>query len=111
MKTFALKQISTGFYLTTPKGRGGRGGSHLEPEQVSAINPPRLFHSVNAAKAALGQWLRGKVTCTRTGGYDTHSEDWYNEEILTVTPVSTRIRADMLIVEVQIVLPDTRTVQ
>jgi hypothetical protein len=70
---------------------------------------PRFFPTMAGAKAALGQWLLGKVTCYRGGGYDSSGESWYEEENELV-PQPNRIRENMEIVPIQITLPDPQDV-
>lgn len=56
MKVFAVRQKSTGLFIPRLETGKRRGGSHLEP---SNIREPRIFHSRQAARAFLNNWLRG----------------------------------------------------
>lgn len=102
VERYAIRQKSTGFYLPAPRGRGGRGGTHVEP--CAADTPgyePRLFHTMHAARVALTYWLAGRVTVSSytdgwSGEYD---ESWY------VEPVPGRVRDDMEVVAVTVECP------
>lgn len=104
MKLYFIRHIPTGHYLPEPKGRNGRGGSHLEPSPDK--DDARIFRSLLSAKRFLGTWLKGKYVCNR-GYSDGHPDnDWerdYYEEI-SVIPVTSRIREDMEIIEKDIIL-------
>lgn len=57
---YAIMHVPTGYFLPEPKRYGGRGGSFTEPVDCNNDeNNPRMFKNERAAKAALGQWLRG----------------------------------------------------
>lgn len=101
LNRWAIRQISTGHYLPAPRGRGGRGGSHVEPCAPDAGNEPRLFHTEHAAKIALTHWLKGKVSV------HVHEDAWTGEydETCTTEPVPSRQRADMEVVPVEVKLP------
>lgn len=79
----------TGFIIPQPSNRYGRGGSHVEPVDPRERSP-RIFANEIAAKAYLGQWLRGAVTCRR----------WDDNEVNVITPIPHRIKEDMEIVPV-----------
>lgn len=80
----------TGYVIPAPSSRFGRGGSHVEPVDPKK-ETPRIFPNELVAKAYLGQWVRGKATCTRR--YD-------DDEIHHLEPTPYRIKADMEIVPV-----------
>lgn len=100
VQLFAIKHLPTGHYLPAPRGRNGRGGSHVEPVEVTAATPPRLFHTESAAKIALTTWLQGRVTVT-------HFQDSYTgeyDESLHVEKVPSRRREEMAVVPVELLL-------
>ena len=66
IEVYAVRQKSTGLFIPRLKTGRRRGGSHLEPTDK---REPRIFHNKQAAKAFLGNWLRG-VAITRTSDYD-----------------------------------------
>lgn len=70
---YAIMHIPTGYFLPEPKGYGGRGGSFTEPVDCNNddVNP-RMFKTERAAKAALGQWLRGH----HHGEHETDWDEW-----------------------------------
>ncbi len=80
-----------------PQNIDRRRGSHVEP--VSPTVPgftPRLFSRRNHAAGYLTTWLKGAVT----------AEYSRNDEIdLYTTPVATRVRAEMEVVEVFLEVP------
>lgn len=100
MKFWLIRHKPTGFYLPQPDGRMERGGSHVEPADKNE-QEPRLFKSRRAATNALGQWLRGKFT--RGSGYDSLNHEYYED--ISVTPVPSRVKADMEIVELEMEIP------
>lgn len=100
IKMFAIQHVPTGHYLPQPKGRGGRGGSYMEPVPASAAFPPRLFHTYQAAKLSLTSWLKGITKVKSCGGWE---DDW---EELFIEPQPHRKREDMIIVPVHIYLPE-----
>jgi hypothetical protein len=99
-----IRHIPTGHYLPQPQGRMGRGGSHVEPVQHNPNDPatkPRLFTTKRSASNALGQWLAGKHMCHWSYGGEGYDYDEYT----TIEPQPHRIRADMEIVSVNLVIP------
>src|SRR5882762_1696500 len=95
MKTYAVRQISTGLFIPRLKQGRRRGGSHLEP---SNEREPRLFHNKAAAKAFLGNWLQGKfVDSGYQNGYGEYESD------LKVIKQPHRIKEDMEIIEFELV--------
>ena len=96
---YAIRHVPTGFYLPEPKGRAGRGGSHLEPADPKKHHP-RLCHTERQAKIVLTVWLQGKVHCYRYGNEYDFSED------IEVKPVASRKREDMEIVPVTLTFPN-----
>lgn len=90
---YAIRHKKTGYYIpATHKGKGGRGGSHVEPRDPSKAIP-RLFPSTASAKAFLGQWLRGEINVRR----------WDDYEKVTVVPVPSRKKEDLEIIEINLV--------
>lgn len=79
---YGIRRISDGFYMPQPNGRGGRGGSFMEPEDpLLPFCEVRLFHSERAAKSALAQWRRGKHWHKVTGGsWDTDADEYTSIE-------------------------------
>lgn len=76
---WAIQHIPTGGFLPVPHGRGGRGGTHVEPTQVEF---PRIFATKNAAKCALTNWLAGKITVTYGSDYEGNvDEHWHTERV------------------------------
>lgn len=75
---WAIQHIPTGGFLPVPHGRGGRGGTHVEPTQVEF---PRIFTTKNAAKCALTNWLAGKITVTHTEYDGEFDEQWATERV------------------------------
>jgi len=58
---YGIRRIKDGYYMPQPKGRDGRGGSFMEPEDPTApFIEVRLFNTERAARSALVQWCRGK---------------------------------------------------
>ena len=74
-------------------GRGGRGGTHVEPTQVEF---PRIFTTQGAAKCALTNWLAGKVTVSVSGWDGDYDENWRCE------PVEGRRAEDMRVVALKV---------
>lgn len=90
---YAIRHKKTGYYIpATHKGKGGRGGSHVEPRDPSKAIP-RLFPSTASAKAFLGQWLRGEINVQR----------WDDYEKVTVVPIPSRKKEDLEIIEINLV--------
>lgn len=104
MALWLIRHKPSGGYLPEPAGRMGRGGSHVEP-QVYTGDPledrPRLFVSKLSASRALSSWLRGKVH--HISGYDGFAGEYYEDSSLEVVP--TRVREDMEIIAVDLVIP------
>lgn len=73
MRTYALREPSTGYYMPA---RRGRGFTNDEPVKSGGYWGPRFFKSEHAAKCALRAWERGVWIRKRTG----YMED-YGEEI------------------------------
>lgn len=99
MQYYAIKHLPSGKYLPPARGRGGRGGTHVDPVDASVM-APRLFHREQDAKTALNHWLRGEINVEAyrdplTGDYD---ENW------SVTSRPERMREEMAIVMVNLVL-------
>lgn len=89
---FILRHKPTGFVIAHASGRHGRGGSHVEPSN----GRPKLFDTERAAKGWLTSWLKGKVTT------EFSYQDF--DERLIVTPVPSRKRDEMEIVEARLTL-------
>lgn len=99
---YAIKHLPSGRYLPPGLGHGGRGFTHVEPENP-AVYPPRLFLRKQDAKTALSWWLKGKTTVSRAS-YSTFDgseidEDWHTE------PKPDRIADAMAVVQIKMVLP------
>ena len=102
---YAIRHNPTGGYLPVPKGRAGRGGSFVEPfvfKNGFAQQQIRFFHTEQAAKSALGMWLKGEFHCYR------RKDDYWEEIETTIIPVPTRKREEMEIVKIEIKLPSPR---
>lgn len=99
-KFWIIAHVSNGTVLPAPMGRGGRGGTHVDPVPEEGITPPRLFHTEAAAKNALRWWLQGEVTVTYVQG------DWYSgeegDENWDIRPMPDRKKEDWHIVPVKI---------
>ena len=67
LKAYAVRQKSTGLFIPRLETGRKRGGSRLE---FSNEREPRLFHNKPAAKAFLGNWLRGIFERGWTGDGD-----------------------------------------
>ena len=93
MLLWAIQHAPSGAFLPAPKGRGGRGGTHVEPTHSK---PPRLFQTEGQAKCALTNWLAGKVTVT-IGGWEDDDENW------RVEPTPHRKREDMAVVPIRLI--------
>lgn len=98
---YALRVVGTNLYFPCPQGRGGRGGSHMEPTDFKGTVGvlPRLWSEARTAKIALAHWRNGKVYCHRYGGYDDFEEDF------TVKMIPDRKTVDVEVVEVEVNLP------
>lgn len=94
MKYFAIKNTRTGEYLSAPRGRDGRGSTHVN---FGDKGKPRLFDTHGAAKATLKWWLNGEVfvtySCDPWGEVD---EDW------RVKPRPERRAEEVAVVEVML---------
>ncbi|HEY7822945.1 MAG TPA: hypothetical protein VIG24_08940 [Acidimicrobiia bacterium] len=89
---------TNGTVLPAPMGRGGRGGTHVEPVSEDGPWSPRLFHSHAAAKVALHWWLSGKITVSTGQDYwGEYDESWHTE------PAPERKKEDWHVVPVRIV--------
>ena len=91
MIVWAIQHVPSGGFLPHPKGRGGRGGTHVEPTQTQ---PPRTFTSRSAARCALTNWLAGKITVT----YYSYDADGDGDEKWHFEPVPGRKSEDMRVV-------------
>ena len=100
MIMYSIKHTPTGNYIPYPGTRNGRGGTHMEPIEVSPAFPPRMFHTEAAAKISLTYWLKGIFNVLVTqDSFGEQDENW------TVTPVPTRIREEMEVVQVELRFP------
>lgn len=108
---YAVRVKGTHCYLPRPQRRDGRGGSHLEPVDFSDPSswPKRYakdmqirsYSTEKAAKNLLSSWLQGKFVCYRGGdAYDNYYED------MEIRRTPHRIRENMEVVEIKILLPD-----
>ena len=99
VSVWLIRHEPSGYYIPLPRGRGGRGGSYVEPSDL-AQESPRLFWSERAAKSYLGLWALGKF-------YEKQYQDYEGNWDIDagVTPVPTRNKADMRIVKLEIELP------
>jgi hypothetical protein len=97
---FAIQHIPTYKLLPSPKGRRGRGGTHIE---FGDPGQPRLFASEHAARMAMSWWLRGKVNVT-TSAYSS-GPDWDEDvaEDWGIEPQPHRIASDVRVVRVELV--------
>lgn len=100
MDAWAIKHLPSGRYLPAPRGRGGRGGTHVE---IDDPGMPRLFPSEASARAALRWWLGGTVHVgqhtTFNGWVEDTDEDW------TIKPTPHRKAEDMNVVRVRLTEP------
>jgi hypothetical protein len=90
MKVYCIRQKSTGLFIPRLETGKRRGGSHLEP---SNKREPRIFHNKLAARAFLGNWLRGIFQV------DYYTESGVEESDVSVIPQPHRKKDDMEIVE------------
>lgn len=100
---WAIRHKPTGFYLPQPKGRMGRGGSFVEPTatvQGLIATYPRTFVTQRGATNALSQWLRG-----HHHGVREYEDGYWYDAGSEVKHVASRVREDMEVVEIQLVLP------
>lgn len=95
---YAIKHLPSGGFLPNPAGRGGRGGTHVEPVPANGPWPPRLFHTEHAAKVALTYWLQGRVTVS-------HNMDFFgdSDETWHVEKDENRCREDMAVVRIRLI--------
>lgn len=107
---YAIRHKPTGHFLPEPKGRMGRGGSHVEPVDCSNDGEnPRLFQSKLSAQRALTAWLRGKHTAEIDYDYDEYNGHAYPYQAgVHVKPVPSRIKEEMEIVSFQLMLEEKR---
>lgn len=93
---FAIRHIPSGYYLPEPKGRGGRGGSWVEPVDAN-YELPRLFNTLRGAKIALTAYCKGK----HDGDYEYDYESGTGCCIgYNIVPNTQRVRADFEIVQI-----------
>ena len=79
-----------------------RGYTHTEP---CKDKPPRLFRHKQAAAQALNKWLAGKLEYRLVSDALIDNDTVTNHELhLALTPVATRLREEMEIVKVTIVI-------
>lgn len=103
-----VRHTPTGNYLPQPHGRMGRGGSWVEPVAHDPSNfetEPRVMTSKRSATGVLTQWLRGRVHHS-SGTHEDHYSggfEYYEDNEYELVP--TRIKADMEIVSVNLVIP------
>jgi hypothetical protein len=76
MEFWAIKHVPTGCFLPAPRGRGGRGGTHVE---ASDAETPRLFRREQDAKTALKWWLQGAVVVTVSEWDGEYDERWHTK--------------------------------
>lgn len=93
MKTYAVRQISTGLFIPRLKPGKRRGGSHLEP---SNIREPRLFHNKISARAFISNWCQGVFKLSYPNSLDGECD-------ITIIKQPHRIKEDMEIVEFELV--------
>lgn len=94
MEFWAIKHVPTGRFLPAPRGRGGRGGTHVE---ASDGETPRLFRREQDAKVALKWWLQGRVFVTVREWEGEYNEDWDTE------PMPERRADEMAVVKVTLI--------
>lgn len=93
MRQFFIRHKPTGFYI--PNSNGGKG---LRDRKSSAVEPmpqkfARVFQTKHAATSFLNQWVKG---------IHSYKEDYFGEIDFKITPVASRKREDMEIVEIEI---------
>lgn len=100
---YGIRHIPSGFFLPIPKGRGGNGGSYVEPVDPEK-EMPRLFMSHKAANCALVQWLKGhhKASWDYGGGDDWGHGDTHYVDDITIIPQPHRIKEHMEVVEIHL---------
>lgn len=108
IEKYAIKHKPTGHYLPEPKGRMGRGGSHVEPVKViqgQLATYPRMFPTKRGAENCLAQWLRGKHHAEYEYESDEPGGRQYRIDAGTsIEHVPTRIREEMEVVTLVIEL-------
>lgn len=98
-----LKKKNTNKYMPCPQGRGGRGGSHMEPVEFPNSDKsimPRLWNNSASAAKALAAWKKGKWIANRGSDY---FDDYYEE--IVIKPQNHRYDMEMEIVEISVNLP------
>jgi hypothetical protein len=98
MDIYVIRNRHSKKYLPVPKGRNGRGGSHLEP--TAEFRNARIMRSEKSAKSVLGMWLKGKFTASRYG----YEDDF--DEYIHLKPQEHRHREDMEIIKITILPPE-----
>lgn len=93
MHFFAIRHIPTGRLLPAPRGRNGRGGTHVE---FGDEGMPRLFEKEQSAKLALRPWLQGKINVFQ------RFDDSYADETWSVEPTPHRKAEECEIVRVEL---------
>ena len=94
MICYAIRQISTGYYLPLFSIGRLKGGTHVHP---TGFKPPRLFMRLSDAKNCLSWWLAGKCTVEYSKG-----SDGREYESLKHTPVPDRDANDFVVIEIPI---------
>lgn len=109
MKTFAIKHLPTGQFMPARLFKNGTGWTYWNPTD-GAQKPydptPRLFPTLRGAQNALSAWLQGEWQ--RVTGTDGDWETGYFDVDLGPAPNNPEIprqRADMGIIECELVLP------
>ncbi len=100
LEFYIIRNKHTGWYLPPGNGLHGRGTTHQDLVEPSAIVPPKLFHTRGAATASLKWWLAGKTSVTRTS-YSSF-EDYEVDESWHTTPCPERKIEDMEIAKVEL---------
>ena len=100
---WAIRQKSSGFFLPAAKGKGGNGGSYVEPVDPDK-EPPRLFMSKKAAHCALVQWLKGHHKASWAYDSDDYGHGYSYVEDIKIIPQPNRNLADMEVVEIELVV-------
>jgi len=105
---YAIRHIPTGHSLPEPKGKMGRGGSHVGPIDCSNDGEnPRLFQSKLSAQRALTAWLMGKHTAEIDYDYDEYGDRSYPYQAgVRVEAIPSRIKEEMEIVSFQLILEE-----
>lgn len=93
---FVIRHNSTGGFLPTLPRTRRAGHSYSEPVKLDECYTPRLFHKRSSAKIALTYWLQGKHIYYADGdGCSVFDK---------ITPVHSRKREEMEIVQINLVL-------